>query len=74
MAALLPDDILHIICDQLWEQRDFDTLYRCTCSGKQLAVPALASIYRYDSLQAIRTKLSDDLMQDARDGAHNQRS
>ena len=50
MAALLPDDVLHIICDQLWEQRDFDTLYRCTCSGKQLAVPALASIYRYLTL------------------------
>ncbi len=47
MAALLPDDVLHIICDQLWGERDFDTLYRCTCSGKQLAVPALASIYRY---------------------------
>ena len=51
MAALLPDDILHIICDQLWEQRDFDTLYRCTCAGKQLAVPALASIYRYVNLE-----------------------
>ena len=52
MAALLPDDILHIICEQLWEQRDFDTLYRCTCSGKQLAVPALASIYRYVTISS----------------------
>lgn len=47
MAALLPDDLLHMICHQLWEQRDFDTLYHCACAGKQLAVPALASIYRY---------------------------
>ena len=49
MAALLPDDLLHMICHQLWEQRDFDTLYHCARAGKQLAVPALASIYRYAS-------------------------
>ena len=47
MATSLPDDLLHMVCDQLWEQRDFDTLYHCACSGKQLAIPALASIYRY---------------------------
>lgn len=46
MAALLPDDVLHIICNQLWELRDFDTLYQCALSGKQFAVPALACIYR----------------------------
>lgn len=46
MAAALPDDLLHMVCGQLWEQRDFDTLYHCACSGKQLAIPALASIYR----------------------------
>lgn len=48
MASSLPDDLLHMICEQLWEQRDFDTLYHCTRAGKQLAVPALASIYRWD--------------------------
>ena len=47
MAALLPDDLLHMVCHQLWERRDFDTLYHCARAGKQLAVPALASIYRY---------------------------
>ena len=52
MAALLPDDLLHMICHQLWEQRDFDTLYHCARAGKQLAVPALASIYRYTVFRA----------------------
>ena len=46
MAAALPNDLLHMVCAQLWEQRDFDTLYHCACTGKQLAFPALASIYR----------------------------
>lgn len=46
MAAALPDDLLHMVCGQLWEQRDFDTLYHCALTGKQLAIPALASIYR----------------------------
>lgn len=47
MAPTLPDDILYMICTQLWHQRDFDTLYHCSLSGKQLAVPALTNIYRY---------------------------
>lgn len=46
MVALLPDDLLHMICGVLWEQRDFDTLYHCACAGKQLAYPALANLYR----------------------------
>lgn len=57
MAALLPDDLLHMICHQLWEQRDFDTLYHCARAGKQLAVPALASIYRYKLLLKTRTSM-----------------
>ena len=48
MAARLPDDLLHMICGALSEQRDFNSLFQCACSGKQLAVPALASIYRQD--------------------------
>ena len=46
MAARLPDDLLHMICGALSEQKDFNSLFQCACSGKQLAVPALASIYR----------------------------
>ena len=42
----LPDDILHLICEQSWLQRDFDTLYNCAQAGKQLAAPALALLYR----------------------------
>lgn len=58
MASLLPDDLLHMICHQLWEQRDFDTLYHCARAGKQLAVPALASIYRY-TRPCSRTRIRD---------------
>jgi hypothetical protein len=47
MSRALPDDVLHLICDQLGQQRDFHTLYLCARSSKQLAIPALSSLYRY---------------------------
>lgn len=47
MAIALPDDILYLICTQIWESRDFNTLFNCALTGKQLAVPALSHIYRY---------------------------
>lgn len=46
MAASLPDDILHEICNQLWQQEDFSTLFDCTLVGKQLAAPAIIHLYR----------------------------
>lgn len=61
--ASLPDDLLYMICSQLWERRDFDTLYQCVCAGKQLAVPALTNLYRYwsaiSSLERFRMLLAD---------------
>lgn len=47
MSPRLPDDILHMLCEELVEQRDFGTLFNCCCVGKSLAVPALAGLYRY---------------------------
>lgn len=47
MGPVLSDDIYHLICDQLWYGRDFNTLYNCILSGKRLAAPALANLYRY---------------------------
>ena len=75
MAALLPDDLLHMICHQLGEQRDFDTLYHCSCAGKQLAVPALASIYRYIKGYSLiqRPRIGAKMLQYARRGASHQR-
>lgn len=35
-----------MICDSLWEFKDFDTLYHCALAGKQFAIPALSSLYR----------------------------
>ena len=46
MARTLPDDILYLLCFQLWEQRDFNTLYNCALSGRRLTVPALTHLYR----------------------------
>ena len=46
MVVSLPDDLLYMVCTKLWEQRDFDTLYHCARSTKQLADPALAHLYR----------------------------
>ncbi|KZF22749.1 hypothetical protein L228DRAFT_260889 [Xylona heveae TC161] len=46
MTITLPDDVLHLICEELWLQRDFNTLFQCAVSSKVLAAPALASLYR----------------------------
>ncbi|KAJ9645972.1 hypothetical protein H2199_003015 [Coniosporium tulheliwenetii] len=42
----LPDDILHVLCAELAQQRDFDTLFNCAASNKSFAVPALTHLYR----------------------------
>ena len=46
MPATLPDDLLHLLCAELADQRDFDALYQCAVSGKRFAVPALTHLYR----------------------------
>jgi hypothetical protein len=43
----LPDDILHVLCEELANQEQFDTLFNCACSSRVLAVPALTHLYRY---------------------------
>lgn len=43
----LPDDILHVLCEELANQEHFDTLFNCACSSRTLAVPALTHLYRY---------------------------
>jgi hypothetical protein len=43
----LPDDILHVLCEELANQDQFDTLFNCACSSRVLAVPALTHLYRY---------------------------
>ncbi|KAK8192509.1 hypothetical protein M8818_007679 [Zalaria obscura] len=43
----LPDDLLHLICIELAERFDFNTLYSCAVSSKHLAgAGALANLYR----------------------------
>jgi hypothetical protein len=44
---ILPDDILHVLCEELASQEQFDTLFNCACASRVLAVPALTHLYRY---------------------------
>ncbi|KAF2225586.1 hypothetical protein BDZ85DRAFT_68484 [Elsinoe ampelina] len=47
MAMDLPNDLLHLICDELAEQSDFSTLYRCAISSSTLAKSgAVLNLYR----------------------------
>ena len=43
----LPDDILHVLCEELANQEQFDTLFNCACASRKLAAPALTHLYRY---------------------------
>lgn len=46
MQPSIPDDILHLICEELSEQTDFDSLFYCAISSRRLAIPALTCLYR----------------------------
>ena len=80
IMASLPDDILYMICSQLWKRRDFDTLYHCVCAGKQLAVPALTNLYRYPVALALKKMITNrfqfilaNYLQHARRGSCHER-
>lgn len=47
MAPALPDDILHLLCEELALQERFDALFNCACASRGFAVPALTHLYRY---------------------------
>ena len=46
MSAQLPTDVLHLICEQLRDQSEFNTLFHCAVAAKQLAVASLPNLYR----------------------------
>jgi hypothetical protein len=48
--SALPDDILHLLCEELANQEQFDTLFNCACASRALAVPALTHLYKYVAL------------------------
>ncbi|KAF2473334.1 uncharacterized protein BDR25DRAFT_218390, partial [Lindgomyces ingoldianus] len=54
MTPTLPDDILHLLCEELAHQENFDTLFSCACSSKGLATPALTNLYRSHHLAPVR--------------------
>jgi hypothetical protein len=70
----LPDDILHVLCEELASQDQFDTLFNCACASRVLAVPALTHLYRcvtyiqlpdfgYPQVTASLTRLQDLIIQ-----------
>jgi hypothetical protein len=46
MAPDLPEDILHLLCTELFERKDFPTLFNCCSTSKTLAGPAVNALYR----------------------------
>jgi hypothetical protein len=46
MPPALPDDILHLLCEQLADQEHFDTLFNCAVASRAFATPALSHLYR----------------------------
>ncbi|KAH6616303.1 hypothetical protein C7974DRAFT_436377 [Boeremia exigua] len=63
MAPALPDDILHVLCEELANLRHFDTLFNCACASRVLAVPALTNLYRSHHEAPIRGGGDDALGQ-----------
>ncbi|KAI9795594.1 MAG: hypothetical protein M1833_006915 [Piccolia ochrophora] len=61
MAVTLPDDIWHLICEELWFRRDFDSLYQCAVASKRLTHPALANLYRMHNVAPATSRGADDL-------------
>ncbi|KAF1836250.1 hypothetical protein BDW02DRAFT_546665 [Decorospora gaudefroyi] len=51
---VLPDDVLHLLCEELANQEQFDTLFNCACASRALAVPALTHLYRSHHLAPVR--------------------
>ena len=51
--SALPDDVLHLLCEELANQEQFDTLFNCACASRALAVPALTYLYKYVALGSL---------------------
>ncbi|KIY00539.1 uncharacterized protein Z520_03202 [Fonsecaea multimorphosa CBS 102226] len=45
-GAVLPDEILSLICEELGIEREFGSLYTCALSSKSFADPALRTMYQ----------------------------
>ena len=45
-VKILPDEVLALICEDLGQQRDFSTLFKCAQTCTTLADPALRTMYR----------------------------
>ncbi|KAF2814870.1 uncharacterized protein BDZ99DRAFT_186196 [Mytilinidion resinicola] len=54
MVPQLPDDILHMLCEELALQRSLDTLFNCATASRALAIPALTWLYRSHHKSPVR--------------------
>jgi len=59
--AILPEEIMSLICTELGRQWDFTTLYDCARSAKSLADPALRTLYQYHQNSFVFNQTDDDL-------------
>lgn len=62
-VAILPEEILGLICGDLGDQRDFATLYNCARSAKSLADAAIRTLYQYHELSPAFNFTEDDVQQ-----------
>lgn len=60
--SVLPDDILHLLCEELANQEQFDTLFNCACASRALAVPALTHLYKYVALASLLYRQLTDVV------------
>ncbi|KAI9729715.1 MAG: hypothetical protein M1834_006666 [Cirrosporium novae-zelandiae] len=68
MVPFLPNDILDIICEQLWHQGDFNTLFNCAVSCKRLVTPAVKSLYRMHDVAPVTYSGRDETELSRREG------
>lgn len=43
----LPADVLYLVCEEVSKMADFNTLFNCSLSSKELVQPALQWLYKY---------------------------
>lgn len=62
-AAVLPEEILSLICAELGREREFRCLYNCARSSRSLADAALRTMYQYHELSPAFNFTEDNVQQ-----------
>ncbi|KAK5312844.1 hypothetical protein LTR70_007926 [Exophiala xenobiotica] len=62
-VAVLPEEILSLICAELGREREFKCLYNCARSSRSLADAALRTMYQYHELSPAFNFTEDNVQQ-----------